>query len=344
MTILTNTMTELNNVAKQMVASHKGILAADESTPTIGKRLAKINVENTEDNRRAYRELLFTAPGMGEYISGVIMYDETIRQRASDGHTFVTVLEKQGVLPGIKVDEGTEAMPDSPNEIVTKGLEGLPKRLPEYVNMGAKFCKWRAVIKIGENIPTDKCIQINAERLAKYAKLCQENSLVPIVEPEVLMDGSHTIEKCYEVTKKTLAVVFEELKKAGVALDGIILKPNMVISGTECEKQAGAKEVAELTVKCLKETVPAEVPGIAFLSGGQSEEFACETLNEINKIANDCPWQLSFSYGRALQASALKAWGGNSSNVVEAQGVFLERCRQTSLARDGKLSSRTPKE
>jgi len=330
-------MSELNNIAKQMTAPGRGILAADESTPTIGKRFAKINVENTEENRRAYRELLFTAPQMGEYISGVIMYDETIRQRASDGHTFVTVLEKQGVLSGIKVDEGTEPMTDSPDEVVTKGLEGLPLRLPSYVNMGAKFCKWRAVIKIGGHTPTDKCIQINAERLAKYAKLCQENNLVPIVEPEVLMDGSHTAEKCYEVTKNTLTVVFEELKKAGVALDGIILKPNMVLSGTECPKQASAKEIAEFTVKCLKETVPAHVPGIAFLSGGQSEEFACETLNEINKIASDCPWQLTFSYGRALQASTLKAWEGKAENVSEAQKAFLEQAKRVGLARDGKL-------
>ncbi len=337
------TQSSLHDVALQMTASHKGILAADESTPTIGKRFAKINVENIEENRRAYRELLFTAPNMGEYISGVIMYDETIRQRANDGHTFVTLLERQGVLPGIKVDEGTEAMPESPNEVVTKGLGGLLKRLPEYVNMGAKFCKWRAVIKIGDSTPTDKCIQINAERLAKYAKLCQENNLVPIVEPEVLMDGSHTIERCFEVTKKTLLVVFEELKKAGVALDGIVLKPNMVLSGLECEKQAGAHEVAELTVKCLKETVPAEVPGIAFLSGGQSEEFACETLNEINKIVGDCPWQLSFSYGRALQASALKAWGGDSTHVKAGQDEFLGQAKLVSLARKGQLSSRTPK-
>lgn len=334
-------MNELNKIAKQMVASHKGILAADESTPTIGKRFAKINVENVEENRRAYRELLFTAPKMGEYISGVILYDETIRQRAGDGHTFVTVLEKQGVLPGIKVDEGTEAMAESPNEVVTKGLEGLSKRLPEYVNMGAKFCKWRAVIKIGDGFPTDNCIQVNAERLAKYAKLCQENNLVPIVEPEVLMDGSHTIEKCYEVTKKTLIVVFDELRKAGVALDGIVLKPNMVLSGSECEKQADAREVAELTVKCLKETVPTEVPGMAFLSGGQSEEFACETLNEINKLSADCPWQLSFSYGRALQASALKAWGGKSENVSAGQDAFLEQAKLVSLARGGKLNSTT---
>lgn len=331
-------MNELNKIAKQMVAQSRGILAADESTPTIGKRFAKINVENVEENRRAYRELLFTAPNMSEYISGVIMYDETIRQNASDGRSFVSILDAQDVLSGIKVDEGTEPMADSSDEVVTKGLGGLPARLPAYFQMGAKFCKWRAVIKIGENIPTGNCIQVNAERLAKYAKLCQENNLVPIVEPEVLMDGSHTIEKCYEVTEKTLIVVFEELKKVGVALDGMILKPNMVISGTECEKQADAHEIAELTVKCLKETVPAEVPGIAFLSGGQSEEFACETLNEINKLSVDCPWQLSFSYGRALQASAFKAWLGKKENVAEGQKVFLEQVKRVSEARDGKLS------
>jgi fructose-bisphosphate aldolase class I len=331
-------MSELNNVARQMVAIGKGILAADESTPTIGKRFAKINVENAEDNRRAYRELLFTAPNIGEFISGVILYDETIRQRASDGHTFVTILEKQSVLSGIKVDEGTEALSESPDEVVTKGLEGLPKRLPEYVNMGAKFCKWRAVIKIGAGIPTDKCVQINSERLAKYAKLCQENNLVPIVEPEVLMDGDHTIEKCFEVTKKVLLTVFAELKKAGVALDSMILKPNMIISGSECVRQASAKEVAEMTVECLKETVPAEVSGIAFLSGGQSEEFACETLNEINKLSAGCPWKLSFSYGRALQASTLKAWGGKNENVRAGQEAFLKQAKLVSLARSGKLN------
>ncbi|MBI4426897.1 MAG: fructose-bisphosphate aldolase class I [Candidatus Magasanikbacteria bacterium] len=329
----------LQEIALQLVAPNKGILAADESTPTIGKRFAKINVENIEENRRIYRELLFTTPNMGEFISGVILYDETIRQRASGGHTFVTVLEKQGVLPGIKVDEGTEALVDSPNEVVTKGLEGLPKRLPEYVNMGAKFCKWRAVIKISADIPTEKCVQINSERLAKYAKLCQQNNLVPIVEPEVLMDGDHTIEKCFEVTKKVLLTVFAELKKAGVAFDSMILKPNMVISGSECVKQAGAKEVAELTVRCLKETVPAEVPGIAFLSGGQSEEFACETLNEINKVSAECPWQLSFSYGRALQASTLMAWGGKSENIKAGQEAFLKQAKLVSLARDGKLEA-----
>lgn len=334
---LTSHMTNLNQIAKQMVARGKGILAADESTGTIGKRFAKINVENIEANRRSYRELLFTAPNFNEFISGVILYDETIRQRANDGHTFVTILENQGILPGIKVDEGIEAMHDSPNEVVTKGLEGLPNRLPEYEKMGAKFCKWRAVIKIGENIPTDNCIKINAERLAKYAKLCQENNLVPIVEPEVLMDGAHTIETCYEVTRKTLAVLFTELKKAEVDLAGIILKPNMVISGIECLVQASAKQVAELTIKCFKETVPAEVPGIAFLSGGQSEAQACETLNEINKIASDCPWQLSFSYGRALQASALKAWEGKAENTKAGQEALLNQAKQTSLAREGKL-------
>lgn len=330
-------ITELNQIAKQMVASGKGILAADESTPTIGKRFIKINVGNNEANRQAYRELLFTTPDMGLYISGVIMFDETIRQRASDGHTFVTVLERQNVLSGIKVDEGVEVLPDSPEEVVTKGLENLPTRLSEYVNMGAKFCKWRAVIKIGDNIPSDNCIQINAKRLAQYAKLCQDNNLVPIVEPEVLMDDKHTIERCYEVTKKVLEVVFTELKKEDVALDGIILKPNMVISGSECEVQASAKEVAKLTIKCLQETVPAEVPGIAFLSGGQSEEQACETLNEINKLSADCPWQLSFSYGRALQSSTLQAWGGKSENVKAGQDAFLKQVKLTSLAREGKL-------
>lgn len=331
-------MSSLNEIAKQMVAGGKGILAADESTPTIGKRFSKINVENTEANRRAYRELLFTTPNFGEYISGVILFDETIRQRAQDGHTFVTVLENEGVLPGIKVDEGTEALSDSPDEVMTKGLDGLPTRLPEYVNMGAKFCKWRAVIKIGENIPTENCIKINAERLAKYAKFCQENNLVPMVEPEVLMDGDHTIEKCYEVTKKVLQFVFKELKNANVDLTGIILKPNMVISGIDCSVQASVKEVAEMTIKCFKETVPAEVPGITFLSGGQSESQACETLNEINKIAFDCPWRLSFSYGRALQASTLEAWGGKVENISIAQEAFLKQAKRTSLAREGKIN------
>ena len=329
-------MNMLNLVAKQMVASGKGILAADESTSTIGKRFVKINVENIEANRQAYRELLFTAPEMSNYISGVILYDETIRQRASDSRTFVTVLESQNVLPGIKVDLGTEALEDSVEEVFTKGIEDLSTRLEDYVQMGAKFCKWRAVIKIGENIPTEGCIQKNAELLASYAKICQDKGLVPMVEPEVLMDGKHIIEKCYEVTKKVLKTVFEELKKSKVELDGIILKPNMVISGTECPVQASAKEVAEMTVKCLKETVPSEVAGIAFLSGGQSEEMAVQTLNEINKIGG-CPWPLSFSYGRALQTSTLQAWGGKDENIKLGQEAFLAQAKLCSLASEGKL-------
>jgi fructose-bisphosphate aldolase class I len=329
-------MSELNLIAKQLMAKGKGILAADESTATIGKRFAKISTENIEANRQAYRELLFTAPEMNNYVSGVIMYDETIRQRASDGHTFVTVLENQGVLPGIKVDLGTEALEGSNEEVFTKGIEDLSVRLEDYVKMGAKFCKWRAVIKIGENIPTDNCIQKNAKLLAEYAKICQNKGLVPMVEPEVLMDGIHTIEKCYEVTKKVLEVVFVELKKAGVELEGVILKPNMIISGTECAVQATAKEVAEMTVKCLKETVPSEVAGIAFLSGGQSEEMAAKTLDEINKIGN-CPWPLTFSYGRALQASTLQAWSGKSENVSEAQEMFLRQAELVSKASEGKL-------
>ncbi len=330
-------MTELNKIARALVAPNKGILAADESTGTIGKRFAKINVENIEENRRAYRELLFTTLNINEYISGAIMYDETIRQRAGNGETFVAVLEKQNILPGIKVDEGTEPMADSPDEVIAKGLENLPARLPEYVKMGAKFCKWRGVIKIGDNIPTSNCIQINAERLAKYAELCQENNLVPMLEPEVLMDGNHTIEKCFEITKNVLKVVFVELQKVEVDLSGIILKPNMVISGSDCSEQASAKQVAEMTVKCLKETVPEDVGGITFLSGGQSEKQACETLNEINKLSADCPWALSFSYGRALQTSTLKTWGGKVENFKEAQETFLKQAKLASLAREGNL-------
>ena len=331
-------MNNLNEIARLLIAPGKGILAADESTGTIGKRFAKIAVENNEENRRVYREMLFTASNLGKYISGVIMYDETIRQRASDGHTFVTILEDQGILPGIKVDEGTEIMTDSPTEATTKGLENLSSRLPGYVNMGAKFCKWRAMFKISDNTPTENCLKINAERLAEYARLCQENNLVPIVEPEVLMEGEHSIQKCYEVTKKVLTAVFAELKSQGVDLSGIVLKPNMIISGLERAERDDAAEVATQTIQCLKETVPSEVPGIAFLSGGQSEEQACANLNEINKIARDCPWQLTFSYGRALQASALRAWGGKNENITAAREAFLNQARLTALARNGELN------
>ncbi|HAT03515.1 MAG TPA: fructose-bisphosphate aldolase class I [Candidatus Magasanikbacteria bacterium] len=324
----------IQEITKSLVAPGKGILAADESTGTIQKRFDSIGVESTEEMRRAYRELLFTAPGMGDYISGVILYDETIRQRASDGHTFVTVLEKQGVVPGIKVDLGTESCDGSEIEKCTKGLEGLDERLKEYYNLGARFAKWRAVITIGEGIPTDGCIAENAKRLAQYAKYVQEAGMVPIVEPEVLMDGDHDIDRCYEVTKKTLGKVFEELRLHGVALDGMLLKPNMVIPGKGSPKSR-PEEIAEKTIACFIETVPAEVPGIVFLSGGQSEKEACENLNAINTLSMEKPWELSFSYGRALQASTLDTWHGKEDQVGSAQEVFLHRAKLASAARSG---------
>lgn len=327
----------LAEVAQALVASGKGILAADESTGTIKKRFDKIGVENTEDNRRAYRELLFTTPGVGKFISGVILYDETIRQRGSDGKIFVSTLEKQGIISGIKVDMGTEAMPGSPEEKVSKGLEGLPERLKEYKGLGAQFAKWRAVITIGEGIPTDGCIAKNAEILATYAKMCQEAGIVPIVEPEVLMDGGHTIEKCFAVTTKVLKKVFEELKKQNVALSGMLLKPNMVIAGMDCPAQASPAQVAEMTLRCFKEVVPAEVPGIVFLSGGQSEQEACENLDAIN-AAPAQPWKLSFSYGRALQGSTLKAWQGKAENISAAQKAFYHRAELAGAACLGKYS------
>ncbi|MFH1946966.1 MAG: class I fructose-bisphosphate aldolase [Candidatus Magasanikbacteria bacterium] len=327
----------IQDIAIAMVAPGKGILAADESTPTIGKRLASINVENTEENSKKYRELLFTTPGVGEYISGVIMYDETIRQRASDEHTFVTVLEKQGVIPGIKVDMGTESFNNSDVEKYTKGLEGLDERLKEYYNFGARFAKYRAIYTITNELPSDELINKNAEDMAEYAFLCQQNNIVPIVEPEVLMDGSRTIERSYEVTKKVLQVTFEKLVSRGVQLDGMILKPNMVTSGLEDEKDT-PEVVAEMTIKCFHECVPHEVPGIVFLSGGQTEKQACENLNAMNSTDEIHPWELSFSYGRALQASTLQAWAGKDENIEMAKQVFLHRCKMTSLARSGEYS------
>ncbi len=324
----------IQSIAAAMVAPGKGILAADESTPTIGKRLAGIDVENTKENRRKYRELLFTAPGMGEYISGVIMYDETIRQRASDGHTFVTTLEKQGVIPGIKVDMGTESFNNSEIEKFTKGLDGLDDRLKEYYKFGARFAKWRATFPITNELPSEELINKNAEDLAEYAYLCQQNNMVPIVEPEVLMDGNHTIDRCYEVTKKVLKVTFEKLKNRGVQLDGMVLKPNMVIAGGGAEKNT-PETVADMTVKCFRESIPAGMLGIVFLSGGQTERQACENLNAMNNTDDLHPWELSFSYGRALQASTLKAWLGKEENTESTQQVFLKRCKLTSLARAG---------
>lgn len=325
---------KLNEVAKEMVADGKGILAADESTGTIGKRFEKIVLENTEDNRRAYRELLFTATGFGDYISGVIMYDETFRQSASTGETFASLLEREGAHPGIKVDEGTIEMPGSPLEKTTKGLEGLPPRLKEYFDHGAKFAKWRAVYTISDTLPSDANIRENAKGLAGYAKACQEAGIVPIVEPEVLMDGSHTQARCEEVTERVLAAVFEELKSAGVALEGIILKPNMVVPGSESPK-ATPEQVAEATLRVFNKVVPKEVPGIAFLSGGQSEVEATANLNAMN-AKGPHPWKLSFSYGRALQDSALKMWAGKAENSAAAQQALLKRAQMNSLATRGR--------
>lgn len=329
--------TELHETARAIVADHKGILAADESTGTMKKRLDSVGVESTEENRRFYRGLLFSAPGMEEFIGGVILYDETIRQAADDGTPFPELLSSKGVVPGIKVDTGAHDLAGFPGEKVTEGLDGLRGRLEEYRGLGARFAKWRAVITIGEGLPTDACIKANAHALARYAALCQEAGLVPIVEPEVLMDGEHTIEACYEATARTLHAVYAELFEQNVDLRGTLLKPNMVISGQACPEQAPPERVAELTIDCFLRHVPAAVPGIVFLSGGQSELEATENLNAINRIGG--PWPLSFSYGRALQASALAAWGGNAANAEAAQAAFVHRARMNSLAVAGAWSA-----
>ena len=329
-------MSNLENIAKQMVTPGKGILAADESSGTIKKRFDTINVESTEENRRDYREILFqTKNAMENYISGVILFDETIRQKSKKGPTLVEVISNAGSLPGIKVDTGAKDLAFNSNEKVTEGLDGLRERLIEYYNLGAKFAKWRAVITIESSIPSDLCINANAHALARYAALCQENEIVPIVEPEVLMDGAHTIDRCYEVTKRTLEVVFSELVAHGVNLKGICLKPNMVIDGTLVTDKSSPKTIAEKTISCFKEVVPEDVPGIVFLSGGQSEIEATENLDQMNKIGN-LPWNLSFSYGRALQASALQAWSGKVENEETASIAFNHRAEMNSLATLGK--------
>jgi fructose-bisphosphate aldolase class I len=328
---------ELNAIATAIVADNKGILAADESTGTIKKRLDSIGVESTEENRRAYRDLLFTTPGFEDYVGGVILYDETLRQSSDDGTRFAELLSEKGVAPGIKVDTGAKALALAPGETVTEGLDGLRERLVEYVELGARFAKWRAVITIGDGIPTANCIHANAHALARYAALVQEAGMVPIVEPEVLMDADNTIERCYDVTALTLHHVFAELDRAGVDLEGSLLKPNMVISGKGCPDQADAQRVAELTVDCFRRHVPAAVPGIVFLSGGQSEVQATENLDAINRVGG--PWPLSFSYGRALQASALAAWGGEPANVDAAQAAFLHRARMNAAAVAGEWSA-----
>ena len=319
-------------IANAMVADNKGLLAADESTGTIGKRLDSISVKSTEDTRRDYREMLFRADGLGEYISGVILYDETIRQNAADGTSFTRILEEKGILPGIKVDTGAKALAGAEDEKVTEGLDGLRDRVADYVLLGAKFAKWRAVIIIGDGMPSMYCINTNAHALARYARICQEGGLVPIVEPEVLMDGTHSLDRCAHVTELTLQRVFVELCDQGVALEGMILKPNMVIAGTDCAQQADVKTVAARTVESLRRTVPAAVPGIMFLSGGQSEADASAHLNAMNAKKDRLPWALSYSYGRALQASSLKVWGGDNSNNPAAQAQLLERARQNSAA------------
>src|ERR1700745_3365439 len=332
----------LESIAKRLVAPGKGILAADESSGTIEKRLKSINVPSTEENRRAYREVLFTTKGSGEFISGVILFDETIRQKTRDGRTFVEVLEQQGIIPGIKVDKGAKAMANFPREKITEVLDGLRDRLTEYRKLGARFAKWRAVITIGENIPTHTCIDANAEVLARYAALCQESDLMPIVEPEGPMDGSHTIERHFEVTEQTLRSVFDALAEHRVVLEGILLKPNMVLSGKECPQQASVQAVAEATVRCLKHVVPARSPGIVFLSGGQTDQEATEHLNAMNRLP-DLPWQLSFSYGRALQAPVLKAWKGEAANVKQGQQAFHHRAWCNSKARFGKYTEEMEK-
>jgi fructose-bisphosphate aldolase class I len=337
-----NSMTTqtLEAVARAMVAPGKGILAADESTGTIEKRLASIKVENTEENRRAYRDMLFTTKGLGQHISGVILYDETLRQKGVSGTPFVETLAKSGILPGIKVDTGAKDLALCPGETVTEGLDNLSKRCAEYVKLGAKFAKWRAVINIGKDIPSPTCVAANAHALARYAAICQAAGLVPIVEPEVLMDTDHTIERCEEVTERTLNAVYDALYLNRVVLEGSVLKPSMVISGKGCPRQAGVAEVAERTVRVLKRCVPAAVAGIVFLSGGQSDEIATEHLNAMNAdFGKGLPWTLSFSYGRALQAPALKAWKGSAANVAAGQAALLHRARMNSLACAGQYSA-----
>jgi fructose-bisphosphate aldolase, class I len=328
-------LTDLNKVALAMVAPGKGLLAADESSGTIKKRFDAINVVSTEESRRDYREMMFrSSDAMTQCISGVILYDETIWQNAADGTPLVKIIEQSGAIPGIKVDEGTQALPNCPGELITAGLDKLAERLKKYYEGGARFAKWRAVIDIGSGIPTMTAIHVNAHALARYAALCQAAQIVPIVEPEVLMDGDHDIDRCYEVTQRVLNKTFQELRVQRVALEGMILKPNMAISGKKCSKQASVEEVAEKTIRMLKTCVPAAVPGIAFLSGGQSDQDATAHLDAMNRIGG-LPWRLTFSYGRALQAAPQKAWAGKAENVAAGQRAFTHRARMNSLASKG---------
>jgi fructose-bisphosphate aldolase class I len=328
---------ELHDVARSIVADHRGILAADESTGTIKKRFDSIGVESTEESRRAYRNLLFTTAGAEEFVGGVILYDETIRQRSDDGTPFAELLASKGIVPGIKVDTGAKPLALHPGETVTEGLDGLRERCVEYYQLGARFAKWRAVITIGDGIPTDGCIRANAHALARYAAICQETGLVPVVEPEVLMDGDHGLETCWEVTTRTLHETFSALYEHGIDLRGALLKPNMVVPGKGAADQASPERIAEATVRCFLGVVPAAIPGVVFLSGGQSEIEATGNLNAINRLGG--PWALSFSYGRALQASALEAWGGDAANVEAAQAAYLHRARMNAQAAAGEWSA-----
>ncbi|MBI3128085.1 MAG: fructose-bisphosphate aldolase class I [Candidatus Tectomicrobia bacterium] len=334
---------DLETTARQLVADGKGILAADESTGTIERRFKSLNIPNTEENRRAYRDMLFTTPGFGGYISGVILFDETIRQKSLKGVPFPEVLSKEGSIPGIKVDKGTKPLPFSPEEVITEGLDGLAGRVKEYHDLGARFAKWRAVITIGPGIPTRYCIETNAHALARYAAICVEGGLVPIVEPEVLMDADNTIETCFDATEWTLKTVFNSLFQQRVPLEKILLKPNMVVSGKKCPVQAGVQQVAEMTLRCLRRCVPSAVPGVVFLSGGQTDEAATAHLNAMNQIGGN-PWKLSFSYGRALQAPSMKAWAGKPENVIKAQKIFHHRAKCNGAAALAKYSEAMERE
>ncbi|MEQ9001798.1 MAG: class I fructose-bisphosphate aldolase [Coleofasciculus sp. B1-GNL1-01] len=336
---------ELRATAQAMVAPSKGVLAMDESNGTCNKRLGKVGIDQTEEMRRTYRELILTTPNLGNYISGAILYDETIRQSTKDGIPFLKVMTDTGIIPGIKVDTGAKDMAGFPGEKVTEGLDGLRDRIAEYYQMGARFAKWRAVITIGDGIPSRGCIEANAHGLARYAQLCQEGGLVPIVEPEVLINGDHTLERCYQVTEETLRTVFNQLYTQRVAFDQMILKPSMVISGKDCPNQASVNEVADATVQCLMNSVPASVAGVAFLSGGQSNEQASAHLNAMNvKYAEQAPWSISFSYARAIQQPALEAWKGKESNASLAQKLLLHRAKCNSAAHDGKYTPEMEKE
>ncbi|MDB5810539.1 MAG: Fructose-bisphosphate aldolase class [Betaproteobacteria bacterium] len=335
---------ELAATAAAMVAPGKGILAIDESSGTIKKRFDTIGVESNVENRRAYRDLLITPEGLGQYISGMILYDETIKQATTSGTPFPAALQKAGILTGIKVDAGAKDLATATGEQVTEGLDGLRERLAEYKKLGATFAKWRAVINIGKEIPSDYCIHVNVHALARYAALCQEAGIVPIVEPEVIMDGAHTVERCFDVTEHTLHALFHELHRQRVTAEHLVLKASMVISGKSCPQQAGVQQVADATVQCLKRTVPSAVPGIVFLSGGQSDELATAHLNAMNAGNADLPWPLSFSYGRALQAPALKVWKGQPGNVAAAQKALFQRAKLNSAACFGRYKPEMEKE